>query len=54
MVKSKAPKIFKIVKKVIDEKENLCIRFKNLDKKQIKELKSDLDRYCKAYFVPEE
>ena len=51
MVKNTDPKVFK-VKKVKNEKdeEQLVIRFKNLDKKQVKEFKADVDEYCQAYF----
>jgi len=51
MVKNTDPKVFK-VKKVKNEKdeEQLVIRFKNLDKKQVKEFKADVNEYCQAYF----
>lgn len=51
MVKKTEPKVYK-VKKVKDEKdqEQLVIRYKNLDKKQVKEFKADVDEYCQAYF----
>jgi len=51
MPKVKLPKVYK-VKKSKDE-DQLVIKFKNLDKKQIKEWKADLDAYCKEYFVVE-
>ena len=55
MVKSTLPKVFKVQKKIInDNPNNLVIRFKNLSKKQIKEFRSDLDQFAKAYFGPEE
>ena len=51
MVKNTDPKVYK-VKKVKNEKdeEQLVIRFKNLDKKQVKEFKADVNEYCQAYF----
>ena len=54
MVKKTEPKVYK-VKKVKDEKdqEQLVIRYKNLDKKQLKEFKADVDEYCQAYFKDE-
>ena len=54
MVKKTDPKVYK-VKKVKNEKdeEQLVIRYKNLDKKQVKEFKADVDEYCQAYFTEE-
>ena len=51
MVKKNDPKVYK-VKKVKNEKDEdqLVIRYKNLDKKQAKEFKADVDEYCQAYF----
>jgi len=51
MVKNSDPKVYK-VKKVKNEKdeEQLVIRYKNLEKKQVKEFKADVDEYCQAYF----
>jgi len=51
MVKKTDPKVYK-VKKVKNEKdeEQLVIRYKNLDKKQVREFKADVDEYCQAYF----
>ena len=50
MVKKTDPKVYK-VKKVKNEKDEdqLVIRYKNLDKKQAKEFKADVDEYCQAY-----
>ena len=51
MPKSTAPKVFKVKKSTINENpDNLVVRFKNLDKKQVKEFKRDLDEFCQAYF----
>ena len=49
MAKEKLPKIFK-VKKDKERPEIMIVRHKNLSKQQIKELKTDLDEYCQAYF----
>jgi uncharacterized protein YutE (UPF0331/DUF86 family) len=49
MVKAKVAKIFKVVKKTVDEKDQLVIRYKHVDKKKIKELKRQLDVFCQAW-----
>ncbi|MAB89473.1 MAG: hypothetical protein CMJ90_08455 [Planctomycetes bacterium] len=49
MGKSKVAKIFKVVKKTVDDKDQLVIRYKNLTKKDAKELKNDLNEFCQAY-----
>ena len=49
MVKSKVAKIFKVVKKTVDEKDQLVVRYKNLSKQDAKELKKDLNEFCQAY-----
>ena len=57
MAKPKVPKIFKVVKKTVDEKDQLVVRYKHVDKKLIKELKKELDQFCQAWLakiVPEE
>ena len=51
MVKPKVAKIFKVVKKTVDEKDQLVVRYKNVDKKKIKELKRELDTYCQAWLA---
>ncbi len=48
MVKSKVAKIFK-VKKDKENPDQFIVRFKNMDKKQLKEFRKELDEYCKAY-----
>ena len=48
MGKSKA-KIFKVVKKTVDDKDQLVVRYKNLTKKDAKDLKRDLNEFCQAY-----
>ena len=49
MVKAKVAKIFKVVKKTVDEKDQLVIRYKHVDKKKVKELKKQLDAFCQAW-----
>mgnify|MGYP001174889605 CR=1 FL=1 len=49
MVKAKVAKIFKVVKKTVDEKDQLVIRYKHVDKKKVKELKRQLDAFCQAW-----
>jgi uncharacterized protein YutE (UPF0331/DUF86 family) len=51
MVKPKVPKIFKVVKKTVDEKDQLVVRYKHVDKKKIKELKKELDEHCQAWLA---
>jgi hypothetical protein len=50
MGKAKDPRVFKL-KKDKENEDQLILRFKNLDKKQIKELRQDVDSYCKQYFA---
>ena len=55
MGKCKAPKIYKPVSKMIDEsKENFFIRFKNLDRKQIKKFRSLLTVFCRNVCLDED
>lgn len=51
MVKPKVPKIFKVVKKTVDDKDQLVVRYKHVDKKHVKELKKDLDEFCQAWLA---
>ena len=51
MVKPKVPKIFKVVKKTVDDKDQLVVRYKYVDKKHVKELKKDLDAFCQAWLA---
>ncbi len=52
MVKAKVPKVFKCKQMEINEKpDNLVLRYRNLTKQQVKELRKDLDDYCKGYFA---
>ena len=51
MVKKMQPKLFKFVRKAVnDDKNHLVLRFKNLDGKQIKRLKSSLNEYIVDFF----
>ena len=54
MGKRTDPKIFKLKKKCLDEQDGFWIRYKNLDKKLVKELKADLDRFTQAYLKNQE
>ena len=46
------PKIYKITKLTVNEDpNNLRVRYKNLDKKQLREFKQDLNAFCQAYFT---
>ena len=49
MTKAKVPKIFNVVKKTVDEKDQLVIRYRHVDKKQIKELKKELNLFVQAW-----
>ena len=49
MTKVKVPKIFNVVKKTVDEKDQLVIRYRHVDKKQIKELKKELNAFVQAW-----
>jgi hypothetical protein len=50
----KLPKVFKVKKTLVKEQDNLCIRYKNLSKQQLKDFKTDIDQFCQAYFAVEE
>ena len=55
MPKAKVPKVFKCKQMEINEKpDNLVLRYRNLSKQQVKELKKDLDDYCKGYFAEQQ
>ena len=54
MGKRTDPKIFKLKKKRLDEQDGFFIRYKNLDKKLVRELKADLDRFTQAYLKNQE
>ena len=49
MTKTRVPKIFNVVKKTVDEKDQLVIRYRHVDKKQIKELKKELNLFVQAW-----
>ena len=52
MPKAKVPKVFKCKQMEINEKpDNLVLRYRHLSKQQVKELRKDLDEYCKGYFA---
>ena len=51
MPKAAAPKIYKVKKKVIDEhKDNYVVKFKNLSREQVKQLRVELDDVCAHFF----
>ena len=51
MPKSLQPKIYKVKKKTIDEdKNNYVIKFKNLTREQVKQLRVELDDVCTHFF----
>ena len=54
MPKVKLPKVFKVKKAMVKEQDNLCIRYKNLSKQQLKDFKNDIDQFCQAYFAETE
>ena len=49
---SAKPKLFKSVKKVINDQEFICVRYRNIDKKDLRELKSAFDTLCKEFLTP--
>ena len=51
MVKPKVAKIFKVVKKTVDEKDQLVVRYKHIDNKKVKELKRELDVFLAAWLA---
>ena len=51
MPKAPAPKIYKVTKKLIgDWKNNYVIKFKNLTKEQVKQLRTELDDVVAHFF----
>ena len=51
MPKVVKPKLYKFVRKEInDDKNNIVLRFKNLNTKQIKELKKSLNQFIVGFF----
>ena len=55
MPKQLKPKIFKVTRKNInDDKNNFVIRWKNLSKEEIKQLRIELDDVVAHYFVKQE
>ena len=54
MPKKTDPKVYKPQKKVIDENEYVCVRYKNLDRKQLKYLKDIIAEVCRDVFVERE
>ena len=55
MPKAPVPKIYKVKKKTIDEyKENYVVKFKNLSKDQVKQLRIELDDVVSHFFDKQE
>ena len=56
MPKSDKRKLYKCVKKVIDESEYLCVKFKNLKKADLREVREQINLLLKDFWeepVPE-
>ena len=49
MVKPKVAKIFKVVKKTVDNKDQLVVRYKHVDNKDVKVLKKLLNATCQRF-----
>ena len=55
MPKAAKPKIYKVTRKNLnDDKNNFVVRFKNLDKEQIKQLRVELQDVVDHFFTTEE
>ena len=55
MPKAAKPKIYKVTRKNLnDDKNNFVVRFKNLDKEQIKQLRVELQDVVDHFFTNEE
>ena len=55
MPKAAKAKIYKVTRKNInDDKNNFVVRFKNLDKEQVKQLRVELQDIVDHFFRPEE
>ena len=50
-----AKKVYKVKRKLIDEsKDNFVIKFKGLDKQEIRALRAELDECCRVFMTPAE
>ena len=47
-------KLYKATKKVLDDKEYLCIRYRDLKPADVRELRGELNLLIKDFFVQEE
>ena len=54
MPKSDKRKLYKCVKKVIDETPYLCVKFKNLSNKDIREVRDEINQLLKDFWVEPE
>ena len=50
MPKSDKRKLYKCVKKVIDESEYLCVKFKNLKKADLREVREQINLLLKDFW----
>ena len=54
MPKAPAKKVYKPRRKMIDEsKDWICVKFKNLDREEIKRLRSEIDEVVSGFFEQE-
>ena len=47
-------KLYKCVKKTFVDITYLCVKFKNLSNKDIREVREEINHLCKDFWVPEE
>ena len=47
-------KLYKVTKKVIDDKEFLCVRYKDLKPADVRELRAEMNLLIKDFFAPDE
>ena len=49
MAKPKVAKVFKVVKKTVDSQDQLVVRYKNVDKKQVRALRKLVNDCCQTW-----
>ena len=47
-------KLYKVTKKVIDDKEFLCVRYKDLKPADVRELRAEMNLLIKDFFVSDQ
>ena len=47
-------KLYKCVKKTFDDVTYLCVKFKNLSTKDVREVREEINHLCKDFWVAEE